>query len=49
MYRILKDTELEEFINKYFSIWKQDIFKVSCIEYNGVKEYLINEHYLFIK
>jgi len=48
MYEVLKDIELEEFINGYFSICKQDIFKVSCIEYENKKEYLINEHYLFI-
>ncbi len=48
MYHVLKNTELEEFIDRYFSIWKQDIFKVSCIEYDNKREYLINEHYLFI-
>lgn len=44
----LVDDELESFIDRYFSIWKQDIFKVSCIEYYNKKEYLINDHYIFI-
>lgn len=48
MYRILSEEEIKEFINKHFSIWEKDILKVSCIDYENKKEYLINEHYLFI-
>lgn len=49
MYRELTKKEIQDFANKYFPIWKQDIHKVTCISYQKKKEYLINEHYIFIK
>lgn len=48
MFRILSEEEMQFFVERYFSIWKKDIYKISCIEYNYKKEYLINEHYLFM-
>lgn len=48
MYRKLNKKEVEEFTKKYFNIWNGDIKSVSCIEYNNIKEYLINEHYFYI-
>lgn len=47
MYKVLTDEELQIFIEKYFKEWGKDIKKVSMIFYNGVDEYLVNEHYLF--
>lgn len=47
MYKELNKQELQVFIEKYFKEWSKDIKKVSMISYNGIDEYLINEHYLF--
>lgn len=47
MYKELNKQELQIFIKKYFKEWGKDIKKVSMISYNGVDEYLVNEHYLF--
>lgn len=47
MFKILDEKERDNFVRKYFNAWAGDIWKVSSIEYNGVVEYLINEHYLF--
>lgn len=49
MYKVLNEKELEQFINKYFKIWNTDIRKVSVIEYNYIKEYLINDAVIFIE
>lgn len=48
MYRVLEKEELNIFINKYFKEWGNDIKKVTKISYNGINEYLINDHYLYI-
>ena len=48
MYKILTETEKEDFLNKYFKVWKKDIWKVSVLTYGKHKEYLINEHFLFV-
>ena len=48
MYRLLNKEEIEKFINIYFKEWGNDIVKVSVICYNGINEYLINDHYLFL-
>jgi len=48
MYRLLNNKEIIEFAKKYLPIWTQDINKVSVISYHGVKEYLVNDHYLVI-
>lgn len=47
MYKTLNKKELKRFINKYFKEWNTDIKKVSVISYNGIDEYLINDHYVF--
>lgn len=49
MYRILNSKEVNEFVNKYFKIWGEDIKKVSVISYNGINEYLINDAILFVE
>lgn len=45
---MLSGNELELFVNKYFHPWKKDIWKVSYIDFDDVREYLINEHYIFV-
>lgn len=47
MFKVLDEKEREEFVNKHFKIWSNDIWKVSCIPYKNITEYLINEHYIF--
>ena len=47
MYKILTEKERNEFVNKYFKVWKKDIWKVSCLTYEKHVEYLINDYYLF--
>lgn len=44
--KILNKEEIKEFTKNYFPLWLDDIKVVSLIEYNGVKEYLVNRHYL---
>ena len=41
--------ELRKFITKYFKVYGNDIKKVSYIIYKDRIEYLINDHYLFVK
>ena len=48
MYKVLNKKERDNFVNKYFKSWKKDIWKVSCLTYENHKEYLINDHYLFV-
>ena len=48
MYKELNQKEINRFIKRYFNAWKNDIKKVSVICYNGIDEYLINEHYLYV-
>ncbi len=47
MFKVLNKKEMEEFVDKYFEIWKEDIWKVTSINYKNITEYMINEHYLF--
>ena len=47
MKKLSKD-EIIEFTNKYFPMYKGDIKSVSYFEYNGITEYLVNDHYLFL-
>lgn len=47
MFKILNKQEVEEFTKKYFEIWEGDIKNISCIEYDNIKEYLINGHYFY--
>lgn len=46
MYRLLNKDEIIKFAKKYLPMWTKDINKVSLISYHGVKEYLVNDHYL---
>lgn len=47
MKKLSKD-EVIDFTNKYFPIYKGDIKSVSYFEYDGITEYLVNSHYLFL-
>lgn len=47
MFKVLNEKEVNEFVEKYFKIWKKDIWKVTSIKYDNITEYMINEHYLF--
>lgn len=44
----LSRDEIIKFANKYFPMYKGDIKSVSYFEYNGIIEYLVNDHYLFL-
>ena len=44
----LSRDEIIKFTNKNFPMYKGDIISVSYLEYNGITEYLVNEHYLFL-
>lgn len=46
--RNLSKKEIIEFSNKYNLIWDIDIFEVSLLEYEDVKEYLVNDKYFVI-
>lgn len=45
----LKGRELKKFITKYFKEYNKDIKKVTYFSYKNVTEYLINDHYLYIR
>lgn len=47
MKKLSKD-EIIKFTDKYFPMYKGDIISVSYFEYNGINEYLVNSHYLFL-
>ena len=49
MFKTLDQEEMEKIIDKHFKLWKKDIFKITSNTFNGITEYMINEHYLFIK
>lgn len=44
----LTDNEKELFIATYFSHWGDDIKRVTMVEHDDIKEYLINDHYLYL-
>ena len=44
----LNRIELLEFTKKYFPEYIGDIRSVSYFDYNGKREYLINNHYIFV-
>lgn len=49
MYHTLTKKEMKGFIKKYlnpFDEYTKEINHISMIEYNGVKEYLINNKYI---
>lgn len=45
----LNRIEIKRFTKKYFKEYGNDIKRVSYIKYKNKIEYLVNEHYLFIK
>lgn len=49
MKKQLKEKALERFIKKYFKKYGNDIKKVTYFIYGNRIEYLINDHYIFIK
>lgn len=48
MYRELSEKEVKEFANMYLKEWEGDILEVSVIEYNNIREYMVNHHFLVI-
>ncbi len=46
MYKKLNEKELNDFVERYFKEWKDDIIEVTCFEYNDFKSYLVNQHYI---
>lgn len=46
MYKRLNKKQIKKFAEKYLSDWVNDIHDVSLLQTCGVKEYLVNEHYL---
>lgn len=45
----LNKKELEKFTKKYFKEYGNDIKKVTYFIYSNRIEYLINDHYIYIK
>ena len=45
----LKGIKLKRFVKKYFKEYGNDIKKVTYITYKNKIEYLINDHYIYIK
>ncbi len=48
MYKKLNKKQIKRFVKKYLKDWKNDIYEVSLLKSNGIKEYLVNEHYFII-
>lgn len=48
MYRELNEKEVKEFTNMYLKEWEGDILEVSVIEYNNIREYMVNHHLLVV-
>lgn len=48
MYKKLNKKQIKRFAKKYLKDWQNDIYEVSLLKYNGIKEYLVNEHYFVI-
>ena len=46
--KYLNKKEIVDFTKKYFPAYINDIKLVSYIDYNKKREYLINNHYIFI-
>ena len=46
--KYLKRIEIMEFIKRYFPAYIGDIRSVSYFDYNGKREFLINNHYIFV-
>ena len=48
MYKKLNKKQIKRFVKKYLKDWKNDIYEVRLLKSNGIKEYLVNEHYFII-
>lgn len=46
MYCMLNEKEIKEFSEKYLPLWSNSISEVSKTEYDGIYEYLVNDHYI---
>lgn len=46
--KYLNSIEIIKFTKKYFPAYMGDIGSVSYFDYNGKREYLINNHYILI-
>ena len=46
--KYLNRIEILEFTKKYFPAYLGDIRTVSYFDYNNKREYLINNHYIFV-
>lgn len=46
--KYLNRIEIMEFIKRYFPAYIGDIRSVSYFDYNGKREFLINNHYIFV-
>lgn len=49
MYHVLTKREIKSFIRKYmnpYDDYTKEIKTISCIDYNGFTEYLINNKYM---
>ena len=46
--KYLNRIEILEFTKKYFPAYVGDIRSVSYFDYNNKREYLINNHYIFV-
>lgn len=46
MLRKLNKTEVNEFVERYMSNYKDEIIEVSYMDLHGLKSYLVNGHYL---
>lgn len=48
MYKKLNKKQIKRFAKKYLLDWVNDIYEVSLLKSNRIKEYLVNEHYFVI-
>lgn len=46
--KYLNRIEIIEFTKKYFPEYMGDIRSVSCFDYYNKREYLVNNHYIFV-
>lgn len=46
--KYLNGNEILEFTKKYFPAYIGDVRSVSYFDYNGKREFLINNHYIFV-
>jgi len=46
MYKKLSKKEIQKFIERYMSDYKDEVVEVSYMDLYGLKSYLVNGHYL---